>query len=418
MKVVYPICCGLDVHKNVIVATIASTDGSGITAYEQRSIETLNPDLRAMRDWLLERGCLDVCMESTGKYWIPVFNVLEGHVNVVLTHPKYVRAIKGKKTDKKDSKWIADLFKHDLVRTSFMPPKDIRECREISRYRFKLVCMRSSEKNRYQNCLTVSNVGLGSVLSDCFGKTAQGIMRQLASPDGFDEEACLKLIKGQARKKASRIIDSVRDCDIGPDQRFKIEASMGHMDYLDDMIARCELELYVRMRPHWGAVELLCGMPGITELSACLILSETGVDMSQFEDAGHLCSWAGLVPGNNESANKKKSVRITKAGQFLKPVLVQCALAAVKSADEDYFAIKYRRLKKRRGHKKAAIAIARMMLVCIYHMLATGELFNPTDYEELKDPKPEREPVPMTEESALAFLAAQGYDISKIVAAV
>ena len=414
MKVVYPICCGLDVHKNVIVATIASTDKSGITTYEQRSFETLNPDLFALRDWLLERNCLDVCMESTGKYWIPAFNVLEDHVRVVLTHPKYVRAIKGKKTDKKDSRWIADLFKHDLVRTSFIPPREVRECREVARYRHKLVCMRSSEKNRYQNCLTVSNVGLGSVLSDCFGKTAKGIVGQLVSPGGFDEEACLKLIRGQAKKKASRIIEAVADCDIGPDQRFKIEASMGHMDYLDDMIARCELELYVRMKPHWPVVELLCGMPGITELSACLILSEIGFDMSQFGDADHLCSWAGLVPGNNESAGKKKSVRITKAGQFLKPVLVQCALAAVKCSSEDYFAIKYTRLKKRRGHKRAVIAIARMMLVCIYHMLSTGEVFNPSDYDELKDPKPKAEP--MTEESALAFLAAQGYDISKIVA--
>lgn len=416
MKVVYPICCGLDVHKNVIVATIASTDKAGITAYEQRSFGTLNPGLYELRDWLLERGCLDVCMESTGKYWIPVFNVLEDHVNVVLTHPKYVRAIKGKKTDKKDSRRIADLFEHDLVRTSFIPPREVRECREVARYRFKLVNIRSSEKNRYQNRLTVSNVGLGSVLSDCFGKTAQGVVRQLVSPEGFDEEACPKLIKGQARKKASRIVESVRDCDIGPDQRFEIEASMGHMDYLDDMIARCELELYVRMRPHWPAVELLRGIPGVTELSACLILSEIGFDMSQFEDADHLRSWAGLVPGNNESAGKKKSVRITKAGQFLKPVPVQCALAAVKCAGEDYFAIKYRRLKKRRGHKRAVVAIARMMLVCIYHMLSTGEVFNPSDYEELKDPRPKTET--LTEEFALAFLAAQGYDISKIVAAV
>ena len=416
MKVVYPICCGLDVHKNVIVATIASTDDSGITDYEQRSFETLNPDLFALRDWLLERGCRDVCMESTGKYWIPVFNVLEGRVNVALTHPKYVRAIKGKKTDKKDSKWIADLFRHDLVRTSFIPPREVRECREVARYRAKLVRMRSSEKNRYQNCLTVSNVGLGSVLSDCFGKTAQGIVGQLISPGGFDEEACLKLIKGSAKKKAPRIVDSVRDCDIRPDQRFKIEASMGHMDYLDDAIARCELELYVCMRPHWAAVELLCGIPGITELSASLILSEIGFDMSQFGDADHLCSWAGLVPGSNESANKKKSVRITKAGQFLKPVLAQCALAAVKSTGEDYFAIKYRRLKKRRGRKRAVIAIARMMLVCIFHMLSTGEAFNPSDYDELKNPAPKRAAQPITEESALAFLAAQGYDISKIVA--
>ena len=414
MKVVYPICCGLDVHKSVIVATIASTDEEGVTSYEQRSFKTLNPDLFALRGWLLERGCLDVCMESTGKYWIPVFNVLEGHVRVVLTHPKYVRAIKGKKTDKKDSKWIADLFKHDLVRTSFIPPKDIRECREIARYRHKLVCMRSSEKNRYQDCMTVSNVGLATVLSDAFGKTAQGIMGHLASGEPFDEEKCLRLIKGQARKKAGAIIASVRDCDIGPDQRFKIDAAMGHMDYLDDMIARCELELYVRMRPHWGAVELASQLPGITELSACLILAETGVDMSQFEDADHLCSWAGLVPANNESAGKKKSVRVSKAGQFLKPVLIQCALAAVKSTEEDYFAIKYKRLKKRRGHKKAIVAVARMMLVSIYHMVMNGEAFNPSDYEELKNPKPKAEP--MTEESALAFLEAQGYDISKIVA--
>ncbi|MDO5118415.1 MAG: transposase, partial [Eggerthellaceae bacterium] len=276
--------------------------------------------------------------------------------------------------------------------------------------------MRSSEKNRYQNCLTVSNIGLGSVLSDCLGETAKGIVRQLVGPGGFDEEACLRLIKGSARRKASRIVDSVRDCGIGPDQRFKIEAAMGHMDYLDDAIARCELELYVRMRPHWAAVELLCGMPGVTELSACLILSEIGFDMSQFGDAGHLCSWAGLAPGCNESAGKKKSVRIAKAGRFLKPVLVQCALAAVRSAGEDYFAIKYRRLKKRRGHKRAVIAIARMMLVCIYHMLSTGEVFNPSDYGELKSPAPKQAPAPITEESALAFLADRGYDVSKIVA--
>ncbi len=414
MKVVYPTCCGLDVHKSLIVATIATTDKEGVASYEQRSFSTLNPDLYRLRSWLLERGCLHVCMESTGKYWRPVFNVLEGHVEVCLTHPKYVRAIKGKKTDKRDSRWIADLYRHDLVKTSFIPPKDIRECREIARYRAKLVGMRSSEKNRYQDCMTTSNIGLASVLSDPLGDTAKAIMGQITGPGGFDEEACLKLIKGRVRGKAGRIIDSVRDCDIRPDQRFKIEQSMAHMDHLDRMVAKCELELYVRMQAHWGAVELVSGMPGMTELSACLVLAETGVDMSVFEDADHLCSWAGLVPGNNESAGKKKSSRITRAGQFLKPVLVQCALSATRSTKNPYFASKYRRIKKRRGHKRAIIAVARMMLVCIWHMLSNGEVFNPSDYDELRDPTPRAEA--LTEESAVRLLESLGYDITKVAA--
>ncbi|MDR1201667.1 MAG: transposase [Tannerellaceae bacterium] len=151
MKIVYPICCGVDVHKRIIVATVASTDKNNITSYITETFSTLNPDLVRFRAWLSDHDCRHVCMESTGKYWIPIFNILEGDTHVVLTHPKYVRAIKGKKTDKKDSKWIADLFKHDLVRCSFIPPKEVRAMRELARYRFKLVAMRSSEKNRYQN---------------------------------------------------------------------------------------------------------------------------------------------------------------------------------------------------------------------------------------------------------------------------
>lgn len=409
MRVVHHICCGLDVHKTLVVATIASTDREGVASYEQRSFGTLVPDLRDLRDWLVGRGCADVCMESTGKYWIPVFNVLEPHVRVCLTHPKYVRAIKGKKTDKKDSRWIADLFRHDLVRCSFIPPPDIRECREIARYRAKLVCARTSEKNRCQDCMTTSNIGLASVLTDPFGRTATDIMGQVLSPGGFDEERCLKLIRGRARSKADRIIASVRDCDIRPDQRFKMGESLHHMEYLEDMIARCELELYVRMRPHWDAVRLVAGIPGFTELSACVVLAETGADMSVFDDAAQLCSWAGVVPGDNMSNGKKRSVRVTRAGQFLKPVLAQCALAAIKCVRDDYFAIKYRRISKRRGHKKAIVAIARMMLVCIWHMLTNGETFHPSDYEELKAPRPQRDA--LTEESALRLLESLGYDI-------
>ncbi len=185
-----------------------------------------------------------------------------------------------------------------------------------------------------------------------------------------------------------------------------------HLDYLDKMICDTEVELYVRIKPYLNYVELISGLPGITELSATLILSEIGADMSVFESAKHMVSWAGLSPANNESAGKKKSVRISHAGQYLKPLLVQCALAAIKSKKEPYFAIKYQRIKKRRGHKKAIIAIARMMLVCIYHMISNGETFNPCDYEELVNPHPSEPKVVLTMETALSFIAAQGIDIS------
>jgi len=404
------------VHKRTVVATIAATDKNNITSYSQKSFSTLNVDLIAFRDWLLENDCRHVCMESTGKYWIPVFNILEDHVHVILTHPKYVRAIKGKKTDKKDSKWIADLFKHDMVRSSFIPPKEVRSLRELARYRAKLVYMRSSEKNRYQNCLTVSNIGLANILSDPFGKTATGIMEHVLSSEVFDEEACKALIQKSAKRKTDLILESVRGCSIEADQRFKMNAAMTHMAFLDEWILRTEVELYVRLQPRYHFVEQIAQLPGISQLSATIILSEIGFNMDVFDSAKHLVSWAGLTPANNESAGKKRSTRISKAGQFLKPLLVQCALAAMKDKKNTYFAVKYQRIKKRRGHKKAIIAIARMMLVCIYHMLQTGECFNPSDYEEFQAPAPRRQVI--TDEVAIAFLREQGYDVSVLAKAM
>ena len=414
MKLVYPVCCGVDVHKNIIVATIAITDKCNITRYVVETFSTINRDLIRFRKWLINHNCYQVCMESTGKYWIPVFNILEeANIHVLLTHPKYVKAVKGKKTDKKDSKWIADLFKFDLVRSSFIPPKDIRSLRELGRYRYKLVTMRSSERNRYQNCMTVSNIGLASVLSDPFGKTATDIMQHVLTSSVFDEEKCKSLIQKTAKKKTELILDSIRDSRIESDQRFKMVEAKAHMDYLNNAILRTEVELYTRIQPYMTIVQHLANqLPGITQLSAALIISEIGADMSVFESAKHLTSWAGLAPANNESAGKKKSVRISKAGQFLKPLLVQCALAAIKSNKQPYFADKYNRLKKRRGHKKAIIAIARMMLTCIYHMVSTGEAFNPSDYKELFSPAPRK--VVLTEDSAIAFLKAQGYDVSSL----
>lgn len=417
MKLKYSICCGLDVHKNIIVATIVTTNKDGISEYNQKSFSTINSDIQKFHDWLIENNCYHVCMESTGKYWIPIFNYLENDINVCLTHPKYVKAIKGKKTDKKDSKWIADLYKFDLVRCSFIPPKDFRQLREIARYRFKLVCMKSSEKNRIQNCMTVSNVGIASVLSDPFGKTATEILSYLLAhtADSIDEKAVRKLIKKGAKAKSDEIIEAIKGYNIETDQAAKLELARGHLDYLNNMIAETEVELYVRIKPYYEFVEFVATMPGMTELSSSIVLAETGINMDIFDDAKHLCSWCGLSPANNESAGKKKSVRIAKAGAYLKPMMVQCALAAVKSKKQPYFAVKYRRIKKRRGHKKAIIAIARMMMVCIYHMVSEKKAFNPTDYEELMEPHNHTERVILNETSAIAFLAAQGYDTSGLV---
>lgn len=317
MKIVRPICCGMDVHKNIIVATIGITNKkTRITEYIQETFSTLNPDLLNLKQWLINHKCFDACMESTGKYWIPIFNILEDEINIYLTHPKYVKAIKGKKTDKKDSKWICDLFKHDLIKFSFIPPKEIRALREISRYRYKLVGMRSSERNRYQNCMTVSNIGIGSVFSDPFGKSAQAIMKEVLESDIIEDEKILKCIHGSCKNK-DKILDSIKHCNIETDQRFKMNESMTHMEELQVHIDNCEIEMMKRAAPMFDQFMHITQLPGISTLSAILIISEIGVDMKQFESDKQLTCWAGLAPANNESANKKKSVRISKAGQYL-----------------------------------------------------------------------------------------------------
>ena len=417
LKLKYSNCCGLDVHKKVIVATIVKTNKEGVSEYQQKSFSTINSDIQRFHDWLVSNGCHHVCMESTGKYWIPIFNYLEADMDVCLTHPKYVKAIKGKKTDAKDSKWIADLYKFDLVRCSFIPPKDFRQLRELARYRFKLVCMKSSEKNRIQNCMTVSNIGIASVLTDPFGKTATEIMSYLLehTSDSMDEKAVRKLIKKGAKAKSDEIIEAIKGYTIETDQAKKLELARAHLDYLDEMITQTEVELYVRIQPYYEYVEYVSTMPGMTKLSSTIVLAETGVDMSIFGDSDHLCSWCGLVPANNESAGKKKSVRISKAGAYLKPVMVQCALAAVKSKKEPYFAMKYRRIKRNRGHKKAIIAIARMMMVSIYHMISDKKCFNPCDYEELMAPGNPQPKVILNDKNVFAYLEAQGYDVSQLV---
>jgi transposase len=413
MRIVRPICCGADIHKDLIAATIATTIQDGITEYIQSSFSSQNFDLVRLKAWLIEHHCFEIAMESTGKYWIPVFNVLEDEINVFVVHPKYTKAIKGKKTDKKDSKWIADLFKHDLLKFSFIPPKEIRELRELSRYRIKLIAMRSSERNRYQNSMTISNIGLASILSDPFGKSSRAVMKEVIRSSSVTEEKISKLLERNAKKKVKEVLQSLVGSHIESDQRLKMNIASQHMDQIDSHVRRLETEMAIRCIPYATLINLLLDIPGISYLSAMTISAEIGTDMSVFETSKQLSCWAGLAPANNESANKKKSVRISKAGSYLKPLLVQCALAAINSKSNPYYRIKYNRIKKRRGHKKAIIAIARMILVNIYHILSTGEVYSPCDMEQIINPKPVKKV--MTIQNAIEFLQSQGFDTSKLI---
>lgn len=413
MRIVRPICCGADIHKDLIVATIAATNQDGITEYIQSSFSSQNFDLVRLKAWLIEHHCFEIAMESTGKYWIPVFNVLEDEIKVFVVHPKYTKAIKGKKTDKKDSKWIADLFKHDLLKFSFIPPKEIRELRELSRYRIKLIAMRSSERNRYQNSMTISNIGLASILSDPFGKSSRAVMKEVIRSSSVTEEKISKLLERNARKKVKEVLQSLDGSHIESDQRLKMNIASQHMDQIDSHVRRLETEMAIRCIPYATLINLLLDIPGISYLSAMTIIAEIGTDMSVFETSKQLSCWAGLAPANNESASKKKSVRISKAGSYLKPLLVQCALAAINSKSNPYYRIKYNRIKKRRGHKKAIIAIARMILVNIYHILSTGEVYSPCDMEQIINPKPVKKV--MTIQNAIEFLQSQGFDTSKLI---
>lgn len=411
MDLIYPICCGLDVHKKSVVASIAITDSVTLEAnYIVKSFSTMNSDILNLRDWLISHNCKDICMESTGKYWIPIFNILEKDMHVVLTHPKYVKAIKGKKTDKRDAKWISNLFRFDIVRASFIPPEDIRALRELTRYRLKLAYMRTSEKNRYQNSMTISRIRIDNVLTDPFGKTASQLMDYLLKTKSFDEETCRKLIDGRVKANHDDIIDSIKGFHILPEQHFKMIHAKDHMDFIDKSISEIETELYLRTRTYDEIIKRISMMSGLTELSAVFVIAEIGVDMSVFDNEKHLASWAGLTPANNESAGKKKSSRCSRAGQYLKPLLVQCALAATKSTKNPYYAIKYQRLKKRRGHKKAIIAIARMILIAIYHIIKDDVEFRPCDYDEVVHPSPKTKSPQFTVENVLQFLKEQGAD--------
>ena len=405
LKIVYPICCGMDVHKSFVVACIASTNEYGVTTYKSKRFSTFTRDLRRCADWLSENNCKDVCMESTGKYWIPIYNILEPTCNVVLAHPKYVKAIRGKKTDKRDAKWIADIFKHDLVAGSFIPPADIRQLRDLVRYRWKLTNFTTGEKNRAQNCLTVSNFKLDDVFSDVFGKAASAITTRILE-DPTEKITDVSGFRTKGMKATNEQVLAAVDGEMCEEQAEKLRIIRSHMDSLELCKLNLESLILSTAEQYLPQLNLVMTVPGIQSFAAIGIISEIGVDMSVFPTSKHLCSWAGLTPQNNESAGKKKTTRISRAGAYIKPLLVQCALCAIRAKQFPELRNRYLALKMRRGHKKAIIAIARMLLTAIYNMLKKNETYNPEIYRKGDRPPAHRE---VSVEEAIFILQRQGY---------
>lgn len=405
LKIAYPICCGMDVHKSFLVACIASTNEHGVTSYHSKRFSTFTGDLRRCAAWLAENNCRDVCMESTGKYWIPIYNILEPTCRIVLAHPKYVKAIRGKKTDKKDAKWIADIFKHDLVSGSFIPPVDIRQLRDLMRYRTKLTNFTVGEKNRAQNCLTVSNYKLDDVFSDVFGKAASAITEKiLENPTAQITDVASFRTKGM--KATDEQLLAAVDGAMCAEQAEKLRVIRSHMNSLDLCKANLESVILATAEKYAPQLDLVSTVPGIQTFSAISVISEIGVDMSVFPSSKHLCSWAGLTPQNNESAGKKKTTRIGRAGTYIKPLLVQCALCAIRKKSNPEIRNRYLSIKKRRGHKKAIIAIARMLLTAIYNILKKGEPYNADLYKRADAPPSHRA---VSVEQAVFILQRQGY---------
>ena len=356
LKIVFPICCGMDVHKSFVVACIAATNGHGVTTYKSKRFSTFTGDLRRCAAWLAENNCKDVCMESTGKYWIPIYNILEPTCRIVLAHPKYVKAIRGKKTDKRDAKWIADIFKHDLVAGSFIPPADIRQLRDLVRYRWKLTSFTTGEKNRAQNCLTVSNIKLDDVFSDVFGKAASAITTRILENPSV-KIADVSGFRTKGMKATDEEVLAAVDGEMCAEQAEKLRIIRSHMDNLEMCKANLESLILTTAEKYLPQLNLVMTVPGIRSFAAIGIISEIGVDMSVFPTSKHLCSWAGLTPQNNESAGKKKTTRISRAGAYMKPLLVQCALCAIRTKSNPEIRNRYLTLKNAGATKKPSLPL-------------------------------------------------------------
>jgi len=373
MEVLYPHCAGLDVHKNTVVACVRHM-ANGAVRREVRTFNTTTKDLLALSDWLAGEGCTDIAMEATGVYWKPVWHILgDGEFALVLANAAHVKAVPGRKTDVNDAAWLADLLAHGLIRGSFVPDEQTQEMRNLLRTRKQLVRERSSHIQRLQKTLEDANIKLDSVISDVMGLSGRAMIEALIAGES-DPDRLAELAHRRIKAPPEELREALRG-RVHKHHRFLLRLHLSHIDAIDGAIADIDREVDANVEPFRTAIQLLTTIPGISELSARVILAEIGRDMHRFPSAGHLISWAGLCPKNDESAGKRRSTRMRKGAPWLKTTLVQCGWAAARKKGS-YLQAQFHRLRSRRGAKKAIGAVAASILTAVYHMLIDGTLYH------------------------------------------
>lgn len=372
MEIVYKRCCGLDVHKETVVACVMIREAEKVDR-EIRTFRTMTLDLLVLHDWLLGHRVTHVAMESTGIYWKPVFNVLEDSFRVLLVNAAHIKAVPGRKTDVRDCEWIADLLSHGLLKGGFIPPEPIRDLRDLTRYRKSLTDERVREINRLQKLLESANIKLSSVATDVMGLSGKAMLEALIS-GSTDPQVLADLARGKLRKKLPLLREALQG-RFRPHHRFLLGQILSHLDFLDEAIEQLSKEVEDQIVPFSKEIELLDTIPGVDRKTAQLMVAEIGVDMSRFPTHRHLASWAGVCPGNNESAGKRKSGKTRKGNRWLYRYLIEASWSITRSKGTYLYAL-YHRLVPRRGKKKAAVAVAHAILVIAYHILKNQVSYN------------------------------------------
>jgi transposase len=405
MDVVHPRCCGLDVHKQTVVACVLLSEPTGGPPQRTvRTFGTMTDELLALADWLAAEGVTHVAMEATGSYWKPIWNLLESSFDLLLANAQHIKAVPGRKTDVKDAEWIADLLRHGLLRPSFVPDRAQRELRELTRYRTSLVQERAAEASRLQKTLEGANLKLGDVASNVLGRSARAMLEQLVAGQA-DVGVLAQLARGRLRTKIPQLERALAG-RVAPHQQFLLAQQLAHVDYLDEAIGQVSAEVAERLRPVEAAVERLDTIPGVGRRTAEILVAEIGLDMGRFPTAGHLASWAGMCPGHDESAGKRRSGKTRRGSPWLRQALVEAAQAAGRTRGT-YLSTQYHRLAARRGKKKAVIAVGHTILVIAYHLLARDQV-----YEELGPDFFERRDRAAIERRSVRRLEALGYRVT------
>lgn len=371
----YERCAGLDVHKKTVVACVLITVADKPVHKQVRTFATTTAGLLALSDWLSGQQVTHVSIESTGVYWRPIFNILEAVCTVILVNAQHIKAVPGRKTDVRDSEWLADLLRHGLLKASFIPPQPIRDLRDLVRYRKTLVYERSKEINRLHKLLETANIKLTSVVSDVMGKSGQAMLEALLAGQS-DAEALAELARGSLRGKLPQLREALEG-RIDTHHRLLLGQMLAHIEFLETSLHTLLLEIEKRLEPYEQAIERLVQLPGIQRQSAATIVAEIGDDMSRFPSAKHLCSWAGVAPGNKQSGGKRLSAPTTKGNTRLRAALAE-VVWVISHMKDNYLSAQYHRLARRIGKKKAIVAVSHSLLTIIYHMLR-----DQTDYHDL-----------------------------------